>query len=61
MQVQRTSVGADSKVVVEGEKERMTLVIVANDDKVTSVLSELEEDNSFYNKVKSSHSLPHFE
>ena len=25
------------------------------------ILSELEEDNSFYNKVKSSHSLPHFE
>lgn len=43
MQVQRTSVGADSKVVVEGEKERMSLVIVANDDKVTGVLAELEE------------------
>jgi len=35
--------GGDSKLVVEGEKEVMHLVIVANDDKVSSVLTELEE------------------
>jgi hypothetical protein len=43
MQVQRTSLGADSKLAVEGEKEAITLVLVANDDKVSSVLTELEE------------------
>ena len=35
--------GGDNKLVVEGEKEAMKLVIVANDDKVGAVLSELEE------------------
>jgi len=43
MQVQRTSMGAENKLVVEGEKNAMTLVIVTSDDKVTGVLSELEE------------------
>ena len=43
MQVQRTSMGAENKLVVEGEKSTMTLVIVTTDDKVTGVLSELEE------------------
>lgn len=43
MQVQRTSQGADNKLVVEGEKKNITLVIVTTDDKVTSVLTELEE------------------
>lgn len=43
MQVQRTSQGADNKLVVEGEKQNVTLVIVTTDDKVTSVLTELEE------------------
>jgi len=43
MQVQRTAVGADSKMTVEGEKQDMHLVIVANDDKVSAVLTELEE------------------
>jgi len=43
MQVQRTSMGAENKLVVEGEKTGMTLVIVTSDDKVTGVLSELEE------------------
>jgi len=43
MQVQRTSQGADNKLVVEGEKKSVTLVIVTTDDKVTSVLTELEE------------------
>jgi len=43
MQVQRTAMGGDSKLVVEGEKEVMHLVIVANDDKVSAVLTELEE------------------
>jgi len=28
---------------VEGEKEKVSLVIITNDDKVTSVLTELEE------------------
>lgn len=35
--------GGDNKLVVEGEKEVMTLVVVTNDDKVTAVLTELEE------------------
>jgi len=35
--------GGDNKLVVEGEKEHMTLVVVTNDDKVTAVLTELEE------------------
>jgi len=43
MQVQRTSMGAENKLVVEGEKNNVTLVIVTSDDKVTGVLSELEE------------------
>jgi len=43
MQVQRTAIGGDNKLVVEGEKEHMTLVVVTNDDKVTAVLTELEE------------------
>jgi len=43
MQVQRTSQSADKELVVEGEKDRMTLVIVTTDDNVTGVLSELEE------------------
>merc|ERR1712010_261878 len=43
MQVQRTSVGAENKLVVEGEKNGMNLVILTSDDKVTGVLSELEE------------------
>lgn len=43
MQVQRTTQGADNKLVVEGEKKAITLVIVTTDDKVTSVLTELEE------------------
>jgi len=43
MQVQRTSMGAENKLVVEGEKTGMTLVVIASDDKVTGVLSELEE------------------
>jgi hypothetical protein len=43
MQVQRTAMGGDNKLVVEGEKEHMTLVVVTNDDKVTAVLTELEE------------------
>lgn len=28
---------------IEGEKEQINLVIVTNDDKVTAVLSEIEE------------------
>jgi uncharacterized protein involved in tolerance to divalent cations len=43
MQVQRTSMGSENKLVVEGEKNNLTLVIVASDDKVTGVLTELEE------------------
>merc|ERR1712021_103364 len=43
MQVQRTSMGAENKLVVEGEKNGMNLVILTSDDKVTGVLSELEE------------------
>lgn len=43
MQVQRTAMGADAKLQVEGEKQEMHLVIVANDDKVSAVLTELEE------------------
>merc|ERR1712010_203281 len=43
MQVQRTSMGADNKLAVEGEKKGMSLVILTSDDKVTGVLSELEE------------------
>merc|ERR1712230_302707 len=35
MQVQRTAMGADAKLQVEGEKQEMHLVIVANDDKVS--------------------------
>jgi uncharacterized protein involved in tolerance to divalent cations len=35
--------GADAKLAVEGEKQEMHLVIVANDDKVSAVLTELEE------------------
>ena len=42
-QVQRTSTGAENKLVVEGEKNGMNLVILTSDDKVTGVLSELEE------------------
>jgi chromosome segregation ATPase len=38
MQVQRTSVAAENKLVVEGEKSNMNLVIVTSDDKVTAVL-----------------------
>jgi len=38
MQVQRTSVGNENKLVVEGEKESMNLVIITTDDKVTGVL-----------------------
>lgn len=43
MQVQRTAVGSENKLVVEGEKEKMTLVVVTSDDKVSAVLTELEE------------------
>jgi hypothetical protein len=43
MQVQRSAVGADNKLVVEGEKEKVTLVISAADDKVVNIISELEE------------------
>merc|ERR1719263_400987 len=43
MQVQRTSMGAENKLVVEGEKNGMNLVVLTSDDKVTGVLSELEE------------------
>lgn len=43
MQVQRTALGADNKLVVEGEKNAMTLVILTSDDKVSGVLTELEE------------------
>ena len=35
--------GAENKLVVEGEKNGMNLVILTSDDKVTGVLSELEE------------------
>lgn len=35
--------GNENKMVVEGEKELTTLVIVTNDDKVTAVLTELDE------------------
>jgi len=43
MQVQKTSMGSESKLVVEGEKNGMNLVVLTTDDKVTGVLSELEE------------------
>lgn len=44
-QVQRTAIGENDKLVVEGEKNLMTLVIVTSDDKVSGVLTELEEQD----------------
>lgn len=43
MQVQRTSFNNEQKVVQEGEKELFTLTLVTSDDKVTAVLTALEE------------------
>ena len=43
MQVQRTSLNSENKVVVEGEKELFTLTLVTSDDKVTAVLAALED------------------
>lgn len=41
--MQRSAVGADNKLVIEGEKEKVTLVITAADEKVIAVIGELEE------------------
>lgn len=43
MQVQRTSLNNENKVVQEGEKELFTLMLVTSDEKVTQVLTALEE------------------
>jgi len=42
-QVQRTSFNNEQKVVQEGEKGLFTLTLVTSDDKVTAVLTALEE------------------
>lgn len=43
MQVQRSSLNNENKVVQEGEKELFTLTLVTSDEKVTAVLTALEE------------------
>jgi len=35
MQVQRTSLDANNKIVIEGEKDEMTMTIITSDDKVS--------------------------
>jgi len=43
MQVQRTSLNNENKVTQEGERELFTLTLVTSDEKVTQVLTALEE------------------
>lgn len=42
MQVQRTSLDANNKIVIEGEKDDLTMTIITGDDKVSQVLTEFE-------------------